>query len=309
MDLLNDLLVHSGLRSRVLGQRSLSDSTSLLFPCARSIGFHVVIQGQAFIHHGKNKSPIVLERGEIALMARGHEHVVSTDQKKPSKVMSLNEFSLNSNNSNSSRLTIVSGAYQLWNDPVHPFFNEIPDWFILRQNDLAANDKIHKMIDLLSDEVSSPELGSERLIQSLLDVMFSLILRRVVKETGRNSKTWSHATQNLELRKALELLHGNLAKNWNLEELAKSVGLSRSGFALRFKKLMGDSPLHYLTTIRIQRAMELLTSTDLNVENVANEVGYTDAFTFSKAFKRLTGIPPKEFRARDQLAMNTEWRI
>lgn len=269
----------------------------------------MVTHGQAFIHQRTKGKPIVLRKGDIALMARGHDHVVSTDEKLAGRVTPLYEVDRMARADAKSKLTLVSGAYQLWNTPVHPFFAEIPDWFVLRSDDIQSFDNLQTMINLLSEEVAKPDLGSERAVQGILDVMFSFIMRKIVQQTSKREKTWSHAIQDVEIKRALEFLHNDLARPWTLEELAKQVGLSRAGFALKFKRTMGDTPLHYLTTLRIQAAMELLSSTEENIENVAMKVGYQDAFGFSKAFKKLTGVPPREFRARNAEERKIAWRL
>lgn len=297
MDLLNNLLLQAGLRSRILGYRSFDSAMTLEFPCSKSIGFHAVTQGCAYIYHGQKK--IMLKRGDIAFMARGINHFVSTEESLPKKITALKDFSQIPSSLKKSKLTLVSGAYQLWNTPLHPLFAEIPDWFVFRQEEIESYDKLNLMIGLLSEEVSQGDLGSERVIQGILDILFSLILRKIVKLKSTQTKTWSHASQDAGIKLALEVLHSDLTKNWTLEDLAKKVGLSRAGFALKFKKSMGDTPLHYLTLLRIQSAMELLSTTSDNIETVAAQVGYQDAFSFSKAFKRIVGLPPKEFKLRD----------
>lgn len=297
MDLLTDTLNLAGLRSRVLNQRHFPSQTTVHFPCARSLGFHVVLKGTAYLHTKNQKTPRVLERGDIALMARGSDHSLSTEAKPSKRVQKLGEFQ-NSEDGATAPLTLVSGAYQLWNDPIHPFLNELPDWFILKKDDLAIDEGLHQVMDLLGREVSKNKLGSERIIQSLLDVMFSMIMRKVIEKVGADESNWAHSTQKTGVRKALELLHSDLRRDWRLEDLAKDVGVSRSGLASQFKKFTGDSPLHYLTTLRIQKAMTLLTSSDDGIEKIAFEVGYKDSFTFSKSFKRLAGVSPRDFRRR-----------
>lgn len=313
MDLLDDVLKNAGLRTRVLGHRSFYEPMSLQFPCSKSIGFHVVTQGSAFLHSGDGTKPIEIRKGDVALMARGCDHIVSTEPKLSKKLTTIRDFTLLQGASDGkqgaqARLTLVSGAYQLWNDPVHPFFSEIPEWFIVPADDLGGFGPLQSTLQLLADETLRPKIGSERVIHGLLDVMFSLIIRQVVEKSSGTPKSWSHALQDLQIKKALELLHSDCARAWTLEELAQEVGLSRAGFALKFKKAMGDTPLHYLMTVRIQKSMELLSATDLNIEAIALEVGYQDPFGFSKAFKKLTGLPPREFRIKDQEDRKLSWR-
>ena len=72
---------------------------------------------------------------------------------------------------------------------------------------------------------------------------------------------------------------------------------------------MGDTPLNHLRVLRMQRAMRLLAETDHKLETVAAEVGYQDAFSFSKVFKRTVGVSPKTFRQRDAAEKASPWRF
>lgn len=308
MDLLNDFFKHAGFRSWVWGHRSFSNA-SLEFPCPRSLGFHIVTQGEAFIHRSSREKPIALKRGDIAFMARGCRHIISTEGKLSGKLTPVMDFDELEINPEKPKLTIASGAYQVWNLPVHPFFSEIPDWLVIRHEEIETFDRLQTLIALLSEEVSKKDLGSERIVQGLIDIMFSLIVRKIVKQNSNKAQTWSYASQDSSIRKSLEALHADISKNWSLEELAKHAGLSRAGFALKFKKAMGDTPLHYLTVLRIQSAMQFLSTTELNVESIAYKVGYNDAFSFSKSFKKITGIPPREFRVRDRKETESGWRV
>lgn len=72
---------------------------------------------------------------------------------------------------------------------------------------------------------------------------------------------------------------------------------------------MGDTPLNHLRTLRIQKAMQLLADTQQTLEQVAQAVGYQDAFGFSKAFKRATGQSPRQFREQDLADRLTPYRF
>ena len=59
----------------------------------------------------------------------------------------------------------------------------------------------------------------------------------------------------------------------------------------------------------MQRAMRLLSESERNLESIASEVGYQDAFSFSKVFKRTVGVSPRDFRQRDGSEKRHPWRI
>jgi transcriptional regulator GlxA family with amidase domain len=111
------------------------------------------------------------------------------------------------------------------------------------------------------------------------------------------------------VQKAVQALHEDCARQWTLEALASHAGLSRTSLAERFRKTMGNTPLNYLRTVRMQKAMGALSESLRSLEQIAQEVGYQDAFSFSKVFKRTLGIAPREFRRQDAQDRTLAWRI
>lgn len=306
MDILTDILNTAGLRKRILNQNSLYQEWGLTFPCPKSIGFHVIIQGKAYLWQSKDLEPILLRKGDIAFMSRGSQHYITTH----------NNINLIEKNTMEERniifdkepiLTIVSGAYQLWNDPIHTLFSDLPSWKIINYDDINYLDSLQNCLKLISRELENEQLGSETIISSLLDVMFNLILRKIIN-TDEN-KVWGDAFKDPIITKVLKLMHSYPDRDWTVESLAQSVGLSRAGFALKFKQVLGDTPLNYLTTLRIFKASDLLNKTDYNLEKIAHLVGYRDAFSFSKTFKRLTGISPKNFREKNEEEKKLAYRF
>jgi AraC-like DNA-binding protein len=112
-----------------------------------------------------------------------------------------------------------------------------------------------------------------------------------------------------QVRAAVAALHADCARPWTLEALAQAVGLSRSALAERFRGVMGDTPLAYLRTVRLQHAMRLLSEADDTLGRVAAAVGYADAFSLSKAFKRAVGVSPGEFRRAEVGSRARSWRL
>lgn len=309
MDLLSHVLHLAGLKKRLLHQRSFSKPIALEFPCGKSFGFHVVLQGEAFIHQ-KGQKPIQLKKGDIALICRGINHVVSTNVNEPKKLTALSDASIQTSLSHRAPLlTLISGAYQVWNNPVHPLFDELPQWFILRSDDMGLFDELNMGIQLLSKELNSPAFGSETITNSLLDVLFTAIFRKILEKHQTKPKSWAHATSDTQIKTSIEMLHKDYAQDWTLEELARKVGLSRAGFAQKFKSSLGVTPFQYLTALRVQKSMELLSSSDSKLEQIAESVGYKDAFTFSKVFKKITGISPRDFRSQDAKDKELAWRF
>lgn len=78
--------------------------------------------------------------------------------------------------------------------------------------------------------------------------------------------------------------------------LAKDIGLSDRQFRRRFRHVYGKTPRRYLVEARLQRAEDLLRTTDLGIEQIAQAVGYQNVAAFDRTFKRAFGVTPSELR-------------
>ena len=307
MDLLSDILQDAGLRRRVLGLRAIPAELALRFPCEKSIGLHVVVQGPVHLHAPGLAEPLALATGDVAFMARGCEHLLSVG---PSLAgLQVQTISHEFGPVQAQASVVVGGAYQLWNTPLHPLFAELPPWTVLRADARPPLGPLALAAGLMAQEIRAAEPGTDSIVQGLLDVVFTYALREIAAERGQAGPGWSHAARDPQVRRALTLMHERSAHPWTLEELAQQAGLSRTALAERFRDAMGDTPLNHLRVLRMQRAMRLLAETDRKLEAVAAEVGYQDAFSFSKVFKRTVGVSPKAFRQRDAADKQLPWRL
>ena len=99
-----------------------------------------------------------------------------------------------------------------------------------------------------------------------------------------------------EIAKAQQWMKANYANNVSIDEIAEFVNLSSRHFKRRFKKATGDSPLHYLQTIRIEAGKKRLEMTKDTVNEITYQIGYEDSSTFRRLFKKQVGLTPKEYR-------------
>jgi AraC-like DNA-binding protein len=107
---------------------------------------------------------------------------------------------------------------------------------------------------------------------------------------------WLSGLRDPYVGRALMALHANPARDWTLELLAAEAALSRSSFAERFAEFVGHPPMQYLTNWRMQLATNYLRIGTESVAAIANRVGYESEAAFSRAFKKVVGAPPSEWR-------------
>jgi AraC-like DNA-binding protein/CheY-like chemotaxis protein len=95
---------------------------------------------------------------------------------------------------------------------------------------------------------------------------------------------------------AIQFIEENLGGPLDLETCAKQANLSKFHFCRAFKRHFGLSPMKFVNSLRLSRAQDLLCRDDLNITDVAMNVGFNDLGSFIKAFKRYMGVPPRKFR-------------
>ncbi|MCJ8157070.1 AraC family transcriptional regulator [Sphingomonas sp. LaA6.9] len=98
------------------------------------------------------------------------------------------------------------------------------------------------------------------------------------------------------IRKALAYIHENALKNPRMEEVAREVGLSRSRFFEQFRRCVGTSPQHYADYVRLTMATRRLSTSDLPLIELADELGFAGHSNFTRFFTQHIGVSPSEFR-------------
>ena len=155
-------------------------------------------------------------------------------------------------------------------------------------NGLKENEKINE------EEIKQELIHHYYMCSSLKDV-FSLLR----DDMGKVFKTCIEAKEKKEMRpitEAKNYIQEHYREPLKLEEVSRVIGFNATYFSTVFKKETGKNFLDYLTEVRMNKAKQLLCRGDLNVNDVAEEVGYQDLKYFSKLFKKATGISPSEYK-------------
>ena len=95
---------------------------------------------------------------------------------------------------------------------------------------------------------------------------------------------------------ALQYISLNYTRSIRINDLANHIGINRSYLTSIFKKELSISPQEYLLNYRLQKAAELIKTTDLSIQEISGMVGYENQFNFSKMFKNMYGVSPRNYR-------------
>ena len=157
---------------------------------------------------------------------------------------------------------------------------------------------IDQLIHLAMIELADKRVGGESVLARLSELMFIEVARQYLGTMPPEQTGWLAGLRDPYVGKALSPMHGKTAQNWTIDQLAKEVGLSRSALAERFTEVVGLPPMHYLARWRMQIASGRLCGGRSNVATMATEIGYGSEAAFSRAFKKMVGVSPSEWRRR-----------
>ena len=145
----------------------------------------------------------------------------------------------------------------------------------------------------MQHEIVNQEIGYVTRVNQLIDELFILIARQLTRQHN-SRRDFPQIFMKLE-----QTLRDNLSHQWTVEEMAALVGLGTTAFSEKVKSFTGFSPLNYLINIRISEAIKLLKKNDVNVTDIALDIGFYSSQHFATTFKKLTGYTPSEFRKKN----------
>lgn len=172
-----------------------------------------------------------------------------------------------------------------------PLFAALPPMFFTELNSNTMG-----LVRFALGESLRDEPGTASLRTRTAELMFLETLRGHIQKLPEHTTGWLAALRDPIISKTLQVMHEAPAIPWTVEMIADRVAASRSLLAERFKTVMGESPMHYLTELRMQRAARKLSDSRASVAAIAEEVGYGSPAAFQRAFKRSFGVPPAAWR-------------
>lgn len=261
--------------------------------------FAMLSRGNCWLSVEGIPEPIPLTGGDCFLTARGTS-IMMRDSPGTRPQSTFHDVSLKACGNvahyggGGAPTTVVCGSLRFERTSLKTITQLLPR-FILIKADQPHTLALHTTMQALASEMSEQAPGSEVVATRLAEVLFIQALRvHIASEAEWRNKGWLRAIFDPQIGAALRAVHDRVSTSWTVESLAQAAGMSRSAFAARFKELLGQTPLEYVTEWRMQKAMPLLRERDKKLIDVARSVGYESDAAFSKAFKRVVGANPRE---------------
>jgi AraC-like DNA-binding protein len=270
------------------------------------IAYHVLIEGRCFANI-VGEAPTALEAGEVIVLTRCDPHVLSSrpgmraNPGAPPAVDAATSqlpFAMHLGDAGPVSAKLVCGYLACDAQPFNPLLDNLPPVITARDSADDETPWLGQFIRFATREATDRRAGGESVLARLSELMFIEVVRRHLADMPPEQAGWLAGLRDPFVGKALSLLHARPQHDWTIEQLGKEVGLSRSVLAERFADLVGMPPMHYLAKWRMQIAAGLLDGGNTNIATVAAEIGYASEAAFSRAFKKMVGVPPSDWRRR-----------
>jgi AraC-like DNA-binding protein len=313
MDVLADVLSSTRIGGTVFCRSELTAPWGMLFEPASRAGLHIVARGSCWLRARGRSTPLHLAQGDVVLLPHGAGHSLTSDpnvQPVPfPKLVGRCQVSHNAHGMSLSMegkgpsTVLLCGAYRFEHDGIHPLLSLLPPLIHIPASGGLVAGPLEAVLRLLVAEYAQPGPGSVTVTARLVDVLFIQIIRCWLEQQPEGSAGWLGAVRDPQVGRALALMHGEPRRDWTVESLAAEVACSRATFARRFRDLVGEPPLVYLTRLRMDVAARMLRDSDQPLAAIAAHVGYASEFAFNRTFHRVRGVPPGRYREQARSAM------
>jgi AraC-like DNA-binding protein len=162
----------------------------------------------------------------------------------------------------------------------------------------ASLGPVRSLLTMNEREARQPGPASEFIIVRLVELILVEILRTRQWRPSEDDVGLLAGLADPVIAQALTALHRDVVHDWTVGELAKLSGVSRSAFAIRFRKIVGTAPIEYLLRWRLALAKDELKRGHRTIAEVAFAVGFQSSSAFSTAFTRAVGCSPTRFARR-----------
>jgi AraC-like DNA-binding protein len=307
MDPLSDVLQLLKPQSYVSGGFGVDGEMAIRFPRHRGIKCYAILSGQCWLSVEGVADPVRLTAGDCFLLPRGLPFSLATDiSLKPVdfSIIRMARMAGGAAYTNENGQNYIAGShFLLAGNHAEILLKSLPPIVhIHKESDKAA---MRWSMERMKEELHDPQPGGSLIAQQLAYMMLIQALRLHLAEGARGAVGWLFALADKQMSAAITRMHDDPGQPWTLQKLAERAGMSRSVFALRFKEIVGTTPMEYLTRWRMMLAGDRLINSGDSISIIALSLGYESVSAFGKAFKRIMGCSPKKYSSWSNTATDS----
>lgn len=298
MDALSSLLNLIRLKSVVYTRVTFAAPWGVDIPAGPNAQFRLIVSGNCVLHTSE-RGLMPLHSGDMIFFPHGEAHWLADTSDSPRRdgpaLLAAVQAGQPVFDGPGETTTMISGHVEFDRSSQHPFLTALPPFIYITDTDRRALARLEQTSEFLMDEVQANRMGSQLVVSRLAEVLFINTIRAYVEQTHED-KSFLTALRDEHISQVLKGIHDQPDRNWTLADMAKEAGLSRTLLANRFRNLVGETPIGYLTTWRMLKAKELLNSTPDLISDIALRVGYQSEAAFNRVFKKRLNQTPAAYR-------------
>lgn len=305
MDVLSDILDTLRFRSAIYFTTDFRPPWGVGVPSFSNVArFHLVMGGECWVRVEAEKTAEKLEPGDLVMIPHGAAHTLC--DRADGKIVDVGDIMqthdldedgclVYGGESEEGATRLVCGHFE-FDETDNLFIGAMPSKIVIRRDETAVTTAIDALLALVAAEARSASHGSQFVLKRLTEILFIQTVRHWHERTAAQQPGLLSAISDRHIGRSLKAVHAETQAPWTVETMAREAGLSRTAFAERFRKLVGQSPITYLTAWRMQRARLLLKESDFTIDRIAVEVGYQSPASFARVFRKSTGQSPGSVR-------------
>jgi AraC-like DNA-binding protein len=299
MDPLSDVLSLLKIRSYACRGFQAGSEWSVHFGPSPGIKLFAVIAGQGWLAVDEVPNPVLVRAGDCLLLPSGRPYQAASDLNLPplNGTQLLNTLSSSEmvQFSEGSEFHGIAGYFDLAGENSDLLLPMLPPIVHIREE--SDKQVLRWCLERMRKEFQEPQPGTSLVAQQLATLMLVQILRTYLTSGIAGHVGWLFALADKKISLSLQAMHEKPGYRWTLTTLAQHAGMSRTGFAVRFRELAGIAPINYLTRWRMSLAKDRILHSNDAIGVVAQAIGYDSESAFSTAFKRLVGCAPRRYSA------------
>lgn len=308
MDVLTDVLEAIHVRSLLLGRLDLTAPWGLGFH-STGLGFCVVARGTCLFEAENVAGPVTLAGGDFVLLRKSQRYTVRDSPESAIRPAAevlracpnhqgCQPGGVFRHGGGGALTSLIGGRFEIDSGARDVLFDALPPFIHIRGDGGNPVPWLDQTLQFISSEMASGQPGASTVVSRLVDILLVQAVRSHLSEQDTGMRGWLRALVDPKIGHALSLIHAEPHAPWTVRALAERVAMSRSSFSARFRALVEEPPLTYVTRWRMAKASRLLHAGTATVGEVAAQVGYDAEAAFSKAFKRWNGMAPGAYRRR-----------
>jgi AraC-like DNA-binding protein len=271
-------------------------------PLEDYLWFHVVTAGGGWLETDGAEATF-MRPGDLAVVPHGRGHALRSAPGVPAPgILDLereqvsDRYEILLHGEGGAHTTLICGAVRFNHPAAGNLLASLPATIYVEASSSPQAEWLQSTLRLMAAEARELRPGGEEVVTRLGDILVIQAIRSWIETDPAARKGWLGALQDRQIGRAISLIHRDPARQWTVASLAQELAMSRSALAARFTELVGEPVMQYVTRWRMHLALSALREEGVTVGELASRLGYRSEAAFSRAFKRVVGVPPGAVR-------------